>query len=128
MLKVFAGFVLKQRFSLRLAIAFQTAKQPSRWDPFINSDFKGHKVMDIKSSSQAELFAYGLGYVPMLNMGTDVIVAVDFSGNQFKIVTLPKEKTVKRFLLSPRCVGLCGYELKRPHLCCITGACDFKKL
>jgi len=89
-------------------------------------EFFGEKLYS--TDSPAELFAYGLGYTPMLKMDPNVVVAVDGSGNQFKIVTLPKEKLVKRHRFSPKCVGLCGYELVRPHLCCVTGACDFKRL
>ena len=80
------------------------------------------------ADSPAELFAYGLGYTPIIPMGPNALVAIDLSGNQYKIVVLPKEQRVKHHLLSPKCIGLCGYELKRPHICCVTYACDFKKL
>jgi hypothetical protein len=62
----------------------------------------------------------------MLRLSENMIIAVDEKGKSFKVLTLPESKPVKRHLFSPKCVDLCGYELKRPHLTC--GCCGWRLL
>jgi hypothetical protein len=62
----------------------------------------------------------------MLRLSADMIIAVDEKGCSFKVLALPELKPVKRHWLSPECVDLCGYELRRPHLTC--GCCGWRLL
>jgi len=54
-----------------------------------------------------------------MRLGPDVIIASDKNGQAYQITVPSIKKGVKRHLLSPGCVDLCGYELHRPHLCCV---------
>lgn len=75
-------------------------------------------MIDLTKASRAELLCVAHGLTPMLRLSENMIIAVDEKGVSFKVLTLPVSKPVKRHWFSPKCVGLCGYELKRPHLTC----------
>lgn len=83
-------------------------------------------MIDLTKVSRAELLCVAHGLAPMLRLSENMIIAVDEKGNSFKVLTLPEPKPVKRHRFSPKCVDLCGYELKRPHLTC--GCCGWRLL
>jgi hypothetical protein len=74
--------------------------------------------------NRTELLCLANGLTPMLRLNENLIIAIDDSGNSFKVVTLPKHNEVKPHLLGPKCIGLCGYDLRRPHLTC--GCCGWR--
>jgi len=83
-------------------------------------------MIDLTKASRAELLCVAHGLTPMLKLSENMIIAVDEKGNSFKMLTLPNSKPVKRHRFSPKCIDLCGYELKRPHLTC--GCCGWRLL
>jgi len=83
-------------------------------------------MIDLTKTSRAELLCVAHGLTPMLRLSENMIIAVDEKGNSFKVLSLPNSKPVKRHRFSPKCVDLCGYELKRPHLTC--GCCGWRLL
>jgi hypothetical protein len=60
----------------------------------------------------------------MLHLNPNLIIGVDDKGNSFKVVTLPDHPNVKPHFFGPKCVNLCGYDLRRPHLTC--GCCGWR--
>lgn len=83
-------------------------------------------MIDLTKASRAELLAYAHGLTVMLRLSPNWVIAVDEKGQSFKVLTLPEPKPVKRHRFSPKCVDLCGYELRRPHLTC--GCCGLRLL
>ena len=75
-------------------------------------------MIDLTRASRAELLCVVHGLTPMLRLNENMIIAVDERGQSFKVLTLPESKPVRRHRFSPKCVDLCGYELRRPHLTC----------
>jgi hypothetical protein len=67
----------------------------------------------------AEFEAEMQGLQVRLRLSRDIVIATDRSGQAFQITVPESHKGVKRHLFSPKCVNLCGYELHRPHLCCV---------
>jgi len=76
--------------------------------------------MEPRRLSPAEAKAREFGLQIRMKCGADVVIAVDRKGQAWQ-VTVPQSHPVKRFRLTPKCADLCrpGYELHRPHLCCL---------
>jgi len=83
-------------------------------------------MIDLSKATRAELLCVAHGLTPFLRLSENMIIAVDEKGCSFKVLTLPNSKIVKRHRFSPKCIDLCGYELKRPHLTC--GCCGWRLL
>lgn len=85
-------------------------------------------MKDYSKLSPAQFEAQVQGLRVVLNLNPDIVIAVDAKGKAFQVTTVPASKQVKRHLFSPKCVDLCGYELRRPHLCCWSGACRLPRV
>jgi hypothetical protein len=78
----------------------------------------GKIMQDYSKLSPAEFEALVQGLQVRMRFGPNLVIATDRQGQAFQ-VTVPTSHKVKRFRFSPKCVDLCGYELHRPHLCCV---------
>ena len=70
--------------------------------------------------SPAEGRAHELGLQVRMRLAPDVVIAINRRGQAYQ-VTVPISRPVKHYPLTPKCADLCrpGYELHRPHLCCL---------
>jgi hypothetical protein len=76
--------------------------------------------------SPVELRALAYGITPFYKLNDSILYGFDESGNTFAVYSLPEPKKANKARFAPRCINLCGHDLKRPHFTC--HVCRFRKI
>jgi len=77
--------------------------------------------------SPVELRALAYGITPFYKLNDSILYGFDEKGETFAVYSLPEpQENVRRARFAPKCVNLCGHDLKRPHLTC--RVCRYRKI
>lgn len=83
-------------------------------------------MLDLTRMSRAELLALVNGLAVMLKLNDNIVIAINDKGESFAVYSLPKPQNLHRAPFAFDCAGLCGQDLKRPHLTCFV--CRYRKI
>ena len=77
--------------------------------------------------SPVELRALAYGITPFYKLNDSILYGFDEKGQTFAVYSLPEPNdNVRRARFAPKCVNLCGHDLRRPHLTC--NVCRYRKI
>jgi len=77
--------------------------------------------------SPVELRALAYGITPFYKLNDSILYGFDEKGETFAVYSLPEPNdNVRKARFAPKCVNLCGHDLRRPHLTC--NVCRYRKI
>jgi hypothetical protein len=77
--------------------------------------------------SPVELRALAYGITPFYKLNDSILYGFDEKGQTFAVYSLPEPNdNVRKARFAPKCVNLCGHDLRRPHLTC--NVCRYRKI